>query len=137
MTRPSSSSDNGGAADKKGTYLVCHHGAGASGLSFAPLAKHITQHSKGELGVLSYDARGHGTWACAIESRGHRLTPGKTRSTGGKERDTDLSLETLLQDLIGIITHLFPDPASAPSLLVRLVLYLKLSTVSPITTGPS
>lgn len=42
-------------------YLVCHHGAGASGLSFAALAKEVTKRSKGELGVLSFDARGHGT----------------------------------------------------------------------------
>lgn len=46
---------------KKGNYyLVCHHGAGASGLSFAALAKEVTQRSRGELGVLSFDARGHG-----------------------------------------------------------------------------
>jgi protein phosphatase methylesterase 1 len=45
---------------EKGTYLVCHHGAGAGGLSFAALAKEVTEKSAGEMGVLAYDARGHG-----------------------------------------------------------------------------
>lgn len=39
--------------------LVCHHGAGASGLSFAVLAKEVRDRDR-ELGVLSFDARGHG-----------------------------------------------------------------------------
>jgi protein phosphatase methylesterase 1 len=50
----------------KGTYLVCHHGAGASGLSFAALAREVSQRSGGEMGVLSYDARGHGGFAGLI-----------------------------------------------------------------------
>ena len=44
----------------KDTYLVCHHGAGASGLSFAALAKSTKEVGKAELGVLSFDCRGHG-----------------------------------------------------------------------------
>ena len=43
-----------------GTVMVCHHGAGYSGLSFACFAKEVTDMSKGECGVLSYDCRGHG-----------------------------------------------------------------------------
>ena len=43
-----------------GTVRVCHHGAGYSGLSFACFAKEVTDMSKGECGVLSYDCRGHG-----------------------------------------------------------------------------
>jgi protein phosphatase methylesterase 1 len=46
-----------------GTLLVCHHGAGASGLSFAALAKAVRERDP-ELGVLAYDARGHG--ACSF-----------------------------------------------------------------------
>ena len=45
---------------KNGTLLVCHHGAGASGLSFATLAKEVGIATGGEIGVLSVDARGHG-----------------------------------------------------------------------------
>ncbi|GFZ48458.1 Protein phosphatase methylesterase 1 [Saitozyma sp. JCM 24511] len=85
----------------KGTYLVCHHGAGAGGLSFAALAKEVTEKSAGEMGVLSYDARGHG----------------KTKSQT-KSEETTLTLEKLLEDLMGILEHLFPDPKDAPSLVL-------------------
>lgn len=43
-----------------GTVIICHHGAGYSGLTFACMAKEITDMSKGECGVLAYDCRGHG-----------------------------------------------------------------------------
>ena len=43
-----------------GTVMICHHGAGYSGLSFACFAKEITAVSKGECGVLAFDARRHG-----------------------------------------------------------------------------
>ncbi|KAF8813490.1 hypothetical protein BYT27DRAFT_6373728 [Phlegmacium glaucopus] len=43
-----------------GTIMICHHGAGYSGLSFACLAKEVTEMTKGECGVLSLDARRHG-----------------------------------------------------------------------------
>jgi protein phosphatase methylesterase 1 len=43
-----------------GSVMVCHHGAGFSGLSFALFAKEVTKLSEGELGVLSIDARRHG-----------------------------------------------------------------------------
>jgi pimeloyl-ACP methyl ester carboxylesterase len=49
-----------GKGKDNGTYLVCHHGAGASGLSFAALGKYAAESSSGELGVLSFDCRGHG-----------------------------------------------------------------------------
>jgi pimeloyl-ACP methyl ester carboxylesterase len=50
-------STNGG---KKASLLVCHHGAGSSGTTFSALAKEVQGKSKGELGVLTFDARGHG-----------------------------------------------------------------------------
>ena len=53
MVHPTSSAD-------KPTYLVCHHGAGASGLSFATLAKEVKRRSAGQLGILAFDCRGHG-----------------------------------------------------------------------------
>jgi protein phosphatase methylesterase 1 len=43
-----------------GSVIVCHHGAGFGGLSFALFAKEVTKFSEGELGVLSIDARRHG-----------------------------------------------------------------------------
>jgi protein phosphatase methylesterase 1 len=52
-----------GAAPSKtnpfGTYVIAHHGAGASGLSFAALAKEIKARAP-DLGVLAFDCRGHG-----------------------------------------------------------------------------
>ena len=53
-----------------GTVMVCHHGAGYSGLSFACVAKEVTDMSRGECGVLSYDCRGHGT---SMSTREHDM----------------------------------------------------------------
>ncbi|WVW86010.1 hypothetical protein I302_108048 [Kwoniella bestiolae CBS 10118] len=86
----------------KGTYLICHHGAGASGLSFAALAKHIRESSNGELGVVSFDCRGHG----------------KTKTAGSSSSERDLSLPTLLDDFTGLIQHIFPDSKESPSLIL-------------------
>lgn len=93
----------GQSRNPHGTFFILHHGAGASGLSFAALAKEIAERGP-EYGVLSFDCRGHG----------------KTRTDGDKGRDTDLSLPTLIDDLTGIIRHTFPDPKAAPSLIVSL-----------------
>jgi protein phosphatase methylesterase 1 len=43
-----------------GAVLVCHHGAGYSGLSFAAFAREVRDMTRGELGVLAFDARRHG-----------------------------------------------------------------------------
>lgn len=64
--RPQSSSASGGLEGRDGvsfretTVLVCHHGAGYSGLSFACFAKEVEGMTKGECGVLAMDARRHG-----------------------------------------------------------------------------
>lgn len=42
------------------TVFFFHHGAGYSALSYALVAKHVTEMSKGEAGVLAFDCRGHG-----------------------------------------------------------------------------
>ncbi|KAM3086719.1 Protein phosphatase methylesterase 1 [Clarireedia jacksonii] len=65
--------------------FVMHHGAGSSGLSFAVLTEEICRKSPNS-GVLSLDARGHGSTT---------ITPSP---------DTlDLSLETLSSDLLNVI----------------------------------
>ncbi|KAJ7107063.1 Alpha/Beta hydrolase protein [Mycena epipterygia] len=87
--------------DGEGTVLVCHHGAGYSGLSFACLAREITGVSKGECGVLAVDARRHG----------------KTKTTAEKE-DEDLGVDVLVEDLFHTLRAVFPDPAAAPTLLL-------------------
>jgi protein phosphatase methylesterase 1 len=43
-----------------GTVMVLQYGAGYSGLSFACIAKEITEMTRGECGVLAVDARRHG-----------------------------------------------------------------------------
>ncbi|KAF8193448.1 Alpha/Beta hydrolase protein [Pholiota molesta] len=85
---------------KDGTVMVCHHGAGYSGISFACFAKEVTEMSKGDCGVLSLDARRHG----------------KTTSTDGD--DGDLSINVLTEDFCAVIEAVYPDPKSAPSLLL-------------------
>ncbi|KAI0750056.1 protein phosphatase methylesterase [Daedaleopsis nitida] len=87
-----------------GTVMVCHHGAGYSGLSFACMAKEVTDMSKGECGVLSYDCRGHG----------------KTKHINSPEylEEENLDVEVLTADLVNFIRVIFPDAQSAPSLLL-------------------
>jgi len=101
---------------KNGTYLICHHGGGSSALSFAALAKAIKEKSGGELGVLTYDCRGHGT--CFNRNLSRLMGTGKTRTDGSQARATDLSLATLLSDMMGVLTHVFPDPKESPSFVV-------------------
>lgn len=50
---------------KKGSVLVCHHGGGSAGTTFACLAQGVHQASRGELGVLAFDARDHGQ-SCVV-----------------------------------------------------------------------
>ncbi|KAL1725574.1 Alpha/beta hydrolase family-domain-containing protein [Schizophyllum commune] len=84
-----------------GALLVAHHGAGYSGLSFACLAGEITSTTRGALGVLAMDARRHG----------------KTVSLTTPEPE-DLSITTLVADLVALLTTMFPDPARAPGFLL-------------------
>jgi len=90
----------------KGTVCVCHHGAGFSALSFAHLARQLTAQSNGELGVLAFDARGHGKTKFVDERR---------------EIPADLSLERLSADLTEILAAIFPEPQDAPNLLVSII----------------
>lgn len=56
------------AVGPNGTVMVCHHGAGYSGLTFAIFAKEVTEMTKGECGVLALDARRHGTYLVLADS---------------------------------------------------------------------
>ncbi|KAI0656429.1 protein phosphatase methylesterase [Cubamyces menziesii] len=87
-----------------GTVIICHHGAGHSGLTFACMAKEITDMSKGECGVLAYDCRGHG----------------KTKHLSSPENpaEENLDIEVLTADLVNLVQAVFPDPQAAPSLLL-------------------
>ena len=110
------------AIGSSGTVMVCHHGAGYSGLSFAMFAKEVTEMTKGECGVLALDARRHGnllslTRTVFIFSLNNRSITGKTTSIGSD--DGDLSIQVLVADFCALIQSVFPDSKSAPSLLVR------------------
>ncbi|EME79190.1 uncharacterized protein MYCFIDRAFT_190198 [Pseudocercospora fijiensis CIRAD86] len=72
---------------QKGPLFVCHHGAGASGLSFALFAQHVRQRLP-SAGVLSLEARGHGSTVTSA-------------STGEEIRDS--SLDTLVADAVSMI----------------------------------
>jgi len=48
------------AGEGTGSIIVLHHGGGEGALGFSVLAKDVREGSEGELGVLSFDARGHG-----------------------------------------------------------------------------
>jgi protein phosphatase methylesterase 1 len=101
-----------------GTLMICHHGAGYSGLSFACLAKEVADMTMGQLGVLAMDARGHGkSMKLPVLCEAKRIL-GKTTSVE-PQADGDLSVEVLTQDLFDLIRTIFPDPAIAHSLLVR------------------
>lgn len=82
-----------------GTIVICHHGAGYSGLSFACFAKEMADVTKRECGVLAFDARRHG----------------KTTSKGAE--DEDLSIDVLVADFIELVQTIFKDPATAPTFL--------------------
>lgn len=50
-----------GQLSPKSSVLLCHHGAGLGGLSFAVLAKEIFSSSQ-EFSIVAYDCRGHGSF---------------------------------------------------------------------------
>lgn len=102
-----------------GTVMVCHHGAGYSGLSFACFAKEVTDMTKSECGVLSFDARCHGLWFCWVSlMNGLMNTKGKTTTLKGGSESSDLSIGALVEDFGALLQTIYPDPAAAPTFLV-------------------
>ncbi|KAK9239241.1 Alpha/Beta hydrolase protein [Lipomyces kononenkoae] len=95
---------------KSPTWFIFHHGAGSSGLTFSVLAARIHA-SLPEVGVLAYDARGHGATRCDEDHQ-----------TG-----TDASLDTLARDFLGIVAHAMrlssglPADSSSPTKPVEVV----------------
>jgi protein phosphatase methylesterase 1 len=70
----------------KGPLFICHHGAGATGMSFACFAKRVREQMPGA-GILSLEAREHGS---AV------LSP-------SGEEILDFSIETLVKDALAMI----------------------------------
>ena len=69
---------------KKGPLFICHHGAGASGMSFALFARQVKQKLPGA-GILSLEARSHGSAVTTPNS---------------DEEIVDFSLNTLAEDAL-------------------------------------
>ncbi|ORY76902.1 Alpha/Beta hydrolase protein [Leucosporidium creatinivorum] len=91
--------DQGG----RGIVFVCVHGAGYSGLSYAAFGRALAEKGEGKVGVLAYDARGHG----------------KTRLSEEQQDSTlDMSLESMSADLVGLLKSMFPKREEAPSFLL-------------------
>lgn len=118
----------------RGSVMVCTHGAGYSGLSFACFAREVKAITRGECGVLAIDARGHGESvylhtlhvyplgsSAVTNSQLLPLKTGKTSATGDGE--ADLSTAALTADLVAVVQKVFPDPSVAPSLVVRAFIY--------------
>ncbi|GAA5846198.1 hypothetical protein JCM9279_005857 [Rhodotorula babjevae] len=104
-----------------GTVFVCVHGAGYSALSFAELARALAgaeedaaargagkgKGRRGRVGVLAYDARGHG----------RTVLPDPPSSTSTSPT-VDMSLDHLSADLVSLLKTLFPNRATAPALVL-------------------
>ena len=84
---------------KKGPLFICHHGAGASGLSFAILAEKIRKRLPAA-GILSLEARAHGSAVTKPNS---------------DEEVVDFSIETLAADALKTI-NMTKEKMSWPSL---------------------
>ncbi|KAL4915747.1 Alpha/Beta hydrolase protein [Aspergillus aurantiobrunneus] len=74
--------------------FVMHHGAGSSGLSFAACAAEIRKILP-DAGILSTDARDHGSTSMTSTSENGGTVPAKV--------ELDLSLDALSQDLLFVI----------------------------------
>ncbi|CDZ98802.1 Predicted acetyltransferases and hydrolases with the alpha/beta hydrolase fold [Phaffia rhodozyma] len=96
-TPPEPASDEG-----PGSIMIFHHGGGEGALGFAVLAKEITRLTRGELGLLAFDCRGHGSTA----------NPDKDQAV------LDLSLNTLTADFLVFIRTMFPNPKKTPALVL-------------------
>ena len=114
-----------------GTVMICHHGAGYSGLSFACFAKEVTEMTKGECGVFSLDARRHGNTRYTFKEFLLTKFLGKTSST--EPIDSDLSIDVLVADFCELIQILFPDPSNCPSFIVNITFLFRSWIFSLIT----
>ncbi|GAA6024474.1 hypothetical protein JCM10207_004506 [Rhodosporidiobolus poonsookiae] len=89
----------------KGVVFVCVHGAGYSGLSWACLAKELREKGGDKVGVLAYDARGHGK--TQLPARG-----------GDEGTAVVMSLENMASDLEALLKAVYPTREEAPSLVL-------------------
>ncbi|KAK4550209.1 hypothetical protein LTR36_003176 [Oleoguttula mirabilis] len=105
---------------RKGPLFICHHGAGASGLSFAAFAQHVRKRMP-EAGVLSLEARGHGSTVTRPNDDGEPISDFSLATLTAGAPILDFSLATLTADALAMITltqtHMH-WPALPPSVLI-------------------
>ncbi|GAA5988707.1 hypothetical protein JCM5350_001984 [Sporobolomyces pararoseus] len=93
-----------GEGNPNGVVFVCVHGAGYSGLSYACTAKELVEKGGGKIGVLAFDARGHGkTQLPSSEQEGEQ---------------TCMELKSMANDLISLLETVFPEREKAPGLVL-------------------
>lgn len=82
--------------------------------------------SKGECGILAFDARRHGVYChypfFVVISHFWGVS-GKTTPLQDRP-DDDLDIEMLTQDFLELLSTLFPDPRQSSTFLVRLSLII-------------
>jgi protein phosphatase methylesterase 1 len=102
----------------EGPLFVLLHGGGHSALSWAATVNALCQTAR----VLAFDFRGHGP--CSLHHGSMRSrTRTRTRSLGRgphtgnthTSNDSDLSIETLTNDVITLLGTLYPASSSSPS----------------------
>ncbi|GAA5944191.1 hypothetical protein JCM1841_006436, partial [Sporobolomyces salmonicolor] len=94
---------------RNGVVFVCVHGAGYSGLSFACVAQSLVEKGEGKVGVLAYDARGHGKT---------RMPPAPALAAVNETEQPKMALENLADDLVRLLKVVWPDRAEAPSVIL-------------------
>ncbi|KAG8743786.1 Protein with carboxyl methyl esterase activity [Ceratobasidium sp. 414] len=126
------------APGPEGTVLVCHHGAGYSSLSFACFAKAVGELSENELGILRILETN--LWDLQLGESVHQLCSaklppslpdlltneddlirciGKTTPQDPSDPNADvLDLGVIASDMVNLLSTVFPDPASAPSIVL-------------------
>ena len=82
----------------KGPLFICHHGAGASGMSFATFARAV-RIQQPEAGVLSLEARGHGS-VVRSSTTSSSASPSSPSSASNED---DYSISALEADALEMI----------------------------------
>ncbi|GAA5971044.1 hypothetical protein JCM21900_002789 [Sporobolomyces salmonicolor] len=94
---------------RNGVVFVCVHGAGYSGLSFACVAQSLVEKGEGKVGVLAYDARGHGKT---------RMPPAPALAAVNETEQPKMALENLADDLVRLLEVVWPERTEAPSVIL-------------------
>ncbi|GAA5910139.1 hypothetical protein JCM5296_001970 [Sporobolomyces johnsonii] len=103
--------DDDASTGGNGVVFVCVHGAGYSGLSFACVAQNLVEKGQGKVGVLAYDARGHG------KTRMSSASAAEDEKGNGAEQPP-MALENLADDLVRLLKVVWPERDEAPSVIL-------------------